>query len=94
MKATKPFPNAAIGVFSASSPISATVPVRYQRGKQYLESKGFRVVDGNLCGKSDFYRSGSIRERADEFNALLHDESISIIMSQSQIGRASCRERV
>lgn len=70
-----------IGVFSASAPISATVPSRYARGKKYLEAKGFRVIDGNLCGKSDAYRSGSIRDRADEFNALLHNPQVDIIMS-------------
>lgn len=70
-----------IGVFSASAPISATVPVRYLRGKKYLEDKGFRVVDGALYGQSDTYRSGSIRARADEFNALLHDPDIDVILS-------------
>ncbi len=70
-----------IGVFSASSPISATVPVRYQRGKAFLESKGFEVVDGSLHGKQDHYRSGSIRERAEEFNQLLYREDIPILMS-------------
>ena len=70
-----------IGVFSPSSPISATVPVRYERGKRYLESKGIRVKNGVLYGKRDFYRSGSIRERADEFNALLHDDEVQILMA-------------
>ncbi|MBQ0091834.1 MAG: LD-carboxypeptidase [Clostridiales bacterium] len=70
-----------IGVFSPSSPIAATVPVRYERGRQYLESKGLRVKDGALYGKRDFYRSGSIRERADEFNALLHDDEVQILMA-------------
>ena len=70
-----------IGVFSASTPISAAVPSRYLRGKKYLEAKGFRVMDGNLFGKSDAYRSGSIRDRADEFNALVRDPQVDIIMS-------------
>ncbi len=70
-----------IGVFSSSSPISATVPVRYQRGKAYLESKGFEIVDGSLWGKQDFYRSGTIRQRAEEFNQLLYREDISILMA-------------
>lgn len=70
-----------IGVFSASAPISVTVPSRYLRGKNYLESKGFRVINGSLYGKGDTYRSGSIRERADEFNALLRDPEVDILMS-------------
>lgn len=70
-----------VGVFSSSSPISATVPVRYHRGKAYLAAKGIRVVDGALFGKQDHYRSGSIKERAEEFNRLLHDDSVQILMA-------------
>lgn len=70
-----------IGIFSSSSPISATVPVRYERGKAYLQSKGYTVIDGALYGKQDSYRSGSILERAEEFNGLLHDERIDILMA-------------
>ena len=81
MKAKRPDGSVGIGVFSASSPISATVPVRYERGVQYLESKGFHVVNGALCGKKDSYRSGSIRERAAEFNELLYRDDVAILMS-------------
>lgn len=81
MKASRPTAPIAVGVFSASSPISATVPVRYARGKQYLERKGFQVVDGMLFGKQDGHRSGSIQERAAEFNALLYDPEIQIVMA-------------
>lgn len=70
-----------IGVFSPSSPISATVPVRYERGKAFLQSKGIEVVDGALYGKQDFYRSGSICQRAEEFNQLLYREDIPILMA-------------
>lgn len=73
--------SACIGVFSASSPISATVPIRYERGKAFLESKGFKVKNGLLYGKQDAYRSGSIKERAEEFNNLLYDDEIKVIMS-------------
>ena len=41
-----------------------------RRGKEYLEAKGFRFLEGSLTGRRDFYRSGTIRERAEEFNAL------------------------
>lgn len=81
MKAQKLTGQINIGVFSSSSPISATVPVRYERGKQYLEEKGFRVIDGSLYGKKDSYRSGSIRERAAEFNQLLYRDDIHILMA-------------
>lgn len=81
MKARKAERNAAIGVFSASSPVSATVPVRYERGVQYLRSKGYSVVHGQLYGKNDHYRSGSIQKRAEEFNQLLYSDEIQIVMA-------------
>lgn len=71
----------AIAVFSPSSPATATVPVRYARGKAYLESKGYRVVEGSLTGKRDFYRSGSIAERAEELNALIRNPEVRCIMA-------------
>ena len=81
MKANKVKGTAKIGIFSSSSPISATVPIRYERGVRYLESKGFEVVHGELYQKKDFYRSGTIRQRAEEFNNLLYREDISILMA-------------
>lgn len=81
MKAQRLGERVTVGVFSSSAPISATVPVRYERGKAYLESKGIRVIDGSLCGRRDGYRSGSIRERADEFNRLLHDDGVQVLMA-------------
>lgn len=46
-----------------------------------MESKGIKVVNGSLYQKKDFYRSGSIKERAEEFNNLLYNNDIQILMS-------------
>ncbi|WP_461811754.1 S66 family peptidase [Faecalimonas sp.] len=73
--------NIGIGVFSSSSPISSTTPIRYMNGKKYLEEKGYKVIDGLLFQKRDFYRSGSILERAKEFNDLLYRDDVQILMS-------------
>ncbi|MEG0308927.1 MAG: LD-carboxypeptidase [Clostridium sp.] len=70
-----------IGMFSPSSPITSTVPMRYKRGKEFLESKGFNIVEGSLTGKSDYYRSGSIKERAEELNELIRNPKVRCIMS-------------
>ena len=81
MKAKRLTGTMGIGIFSSSSPISATVPARYERGVNYLESKGFRVFHGQLCGKKDGYRSGTIKERVEEFNQLLYNDEVQILMS-------------
>lgn len=70
-----------IGIFSPSAPATATAVERYVRGKQYLENKGFVIVEGSLTGKQDVYRSGTPKERANELNELLRDPSIKMIMS-------------
>lgn len=70
-----------IGIFSPSSPITYTVPKRFHRAKAYLEAKGFKIVEGALTGKYDYYRSGSIKERADELNQLIRNPEVKCIMS-------------
>lgn len=70
-----------IGIFSPSSPITYTCPNRFKRSKEYLESKGFKIIEGNLTGKNAFYRSGTIKERAEELNALIRNPKIKCIMS-------------
>lgn len=81
MKVKKMQNKITIGIFSPSSPVSAAVPIRYERGIKYLEEKGYHIIHGNLYGKKDFYRSGSIQERADEFNALLYNDKVQILMA-------------
>ncbi|MGL5694659.1 MAG: S66 family peptidase [Peptostreptococcaceae bacterium] len=70
-----------IGIFSPSAPITAKAPNRFKRGIDYLESKGFKIVEGNLTRKSDFYRSGSIKERVEELNDLIRNPDVKCIMS-------------
>ncbi|AKP67752.1 S66 family peptidase [Companilactobacillus ginsenosidimutans] len=70
-----------IGYFSSSTPITALSPKRFQRAKDFLESKNIHLIPGNLTGKVDFYRSGTITDRADEINQLIHNPDVDIIMS-------------
>lgn len=70
-----------IGIFSPSSPITNTVPIRFRRVKEYLEHKGFKIVEGKLTGKADYYRSGTIKDRAEELNDLIRNPNIQCIMS-------------
>lgn len=70
-----------IGIYSPSSPITHSSPVRYERAKKFLEAKGFEVIEGSLAGKRDFYRSGTIQERVEELNKLIRNPDIKCIMS-------------
>lgn len=70
-----------IGTFSPSSPIIYSCPIRFERAKKYLHDKGFKIIEGNLTGKHDFYRSGNIKERAEELNELIRNPEVKCIMS-------------
>lgn len=70
-----------IAFFSPSSPVTATAPKRFRRAKHFLEEKGFNLIEGSLTGKKDFYRSGSIAERAQELNTLIRNPDVKCIIS-------------
>ena len=70
-----------IGIFSPSAPATATAKQRYIRGKEFLQSKGFQIIEGTLTEKKHGYRSGTPKERAEELNLLLRDSSIKMVMS-------------
>lgn len=70
-----------IGIFSPSVPITKFCPKRFKRSVEFLKKQGFNVLYGSLTGKSDFYRSGSIKERADELNELIRNPEVKCIMS-------------
>ncbi|KRL05884.1 LD-carboxypeptidase [Liquorilactobacillus oeni] len=68
-------------VFILLTSITNLSPERFKRAKNFLEAKRVVLVAGNLTGKRDFYRSGSINQRAAEINQLIYDDTIDIIMS-------------
>ena len=70
-----------IGIYSPSAPITHSSPQRFERARTFLEAKGFEIIEGNLTGKQDFYRSGNIQERAQELNELIRNPEIRCIMS-------------
>lgn len=70
-----------IGIFSPSTPITDICPKRFERSKKFLQNKGFKTIEGNLTGKNDFHRSGSIKERAEELNELIRNPEVKCIMA-------------
>lgn len=73
--------NLTIGIFTSSYPITAIAPEATARAAAYLEANGVSVKFGALTGKQDHYRSGTIEERATEFNNLLYDPEINCLMA-------------
>lgn len=71
-----------IGIMSPSCPITYDAPYPAEIAENYLKSKGFRIIKGNLYGKIDStYRSGSIKDRAEELNELIHNDEVDCIMA-------------
>jgi len=74
-------PEETIGFFSASAPVTVTAPQRFARAQRFIQDKGFGLKAGLLTQKSDFYRAGTIQERAEEFNQLLRCPQVRCVMS-------------
>lgn len=55
----------------------------YNRQRVWDQRKrgGYEIVNGSLYRKQDSYRSGTIQERAQEFNQLLYNEKVQILMA-------------
>ena len=70
-----------IGVFSPSAPATAWIPERTRLAVRFLEDRGFQVRLGALAGRREAYRSGTIRERADELNELIRDPAVKCLMA-------------
>jgi muramoyltetrapeptide carboxypeptidase LdcA involved in peptidoglycan recycling len=70
-----------IGIFSPSYPASAAWTGNTSGDVSFLKEKGFNIKFGSLTGKRDFYRSGSIRERAAELNELIASPDVKCIMA-------------
>ena len=70
-----------IGCFSSSTPITAISPQRFERAQRFLNTQHVTLVTGALTRQRDGYRSGTINARAAELNALIHDDSIDVLMA-------------
>lgn len=71
-----------IGIFSPSYQITYDAPYASKKAEQFLTDKGYKIIKGSCYNKSDCeYRSGTIKERADELNNLIHNDDIKCIMA-------------
>lgn len=71
-----------IGIFSPSAPITKDSPSGLKIAEKFLTEKGFKIKYGSLTGKSDSeYRSGTMKERANELNELIHNDKVTCIMA-------------
>ncbi len=70
-----------IGFFSPSSPATVFAHERFERAKSYLIKAGYLLEAGELTGKHDHYRSGTIQERAEELNRLIRNPEVRCIIS-------------
>lgn len=70
-----------IGIFSPSYVTIYNSPESAKRAEDYLRDNGFQIKHGKLWGKKSAFRTGTPQERADEFNSLLYDPEVDILMS-------------
>jgi muramoyltetrapeptide carboxypeptidase LdcA involved in peptidoglycan recycling len=70
-----------IAIFTSSTPIGALSPARAIRAIEYLTRQGHEVILGTLFYQQDFYRSGTIKQRAQELNELVQHQPIDLLLS-------------
>lgn len=70
-----------IGVFSPSYVTIYNSPESAERAENFLSDNGFAIRHGKLWGKKRAFRTGTPKERADEFNELLYDPEVDILMA-------------
>jgi muramoyltetrapeptide carboxypeptidase LdcA involved in peptidoglycan recycling len=72
-----------IGIFTPSTPGYLYNEEMFQTGVKNLEELGFKVKLGHLTEQraSEGYRSGSPKERAEEFMTLVEDENVHALVS-------------
>ncbi|MCL2362941.1 MAG: LD-carboxypeptidase [Defluviitaleaceae bacterium] len=70
-------PNGTIGIFC---PSHVAIPERYAMQIAGIERMGFKVKHGDNFYKDTWGYAASARERADDFNALIADDSVDAIL--------------
>lgn len=70
-----------IGIIATSSPISVLDEKQIKRGYQYLQDRGFKIVEHPQCRFKKDYTAGSIQERVEAIHQFVKDKEIRCIMS-------------
>ncbi|SES94335.1 Muramoyltetrapeptide carboxypeptidase LdcA (peptidoglycan recycling) [Salinibacillus kushneri] len=70
-----------IGIITPSTPAPVKFKQRYERGLRFLQKLGYEIVEGSCSNKSQAYRSGTIKDRVNEFNELIHNPEVKAIIS-------------
>jgi len=72
-----------IGVITPSTPANVLFREKHLHGIKVLEEMGFVVKEGSLTAKatSQGYRTGSPKERAEEFMELIRDDTVKCIIT-------------
>lgn len=73
--------NIGIGLITPSAPLPAIFPDRFNRGKEYLEKKGFCIKCGHYTSDLSAASSENAYKRAQDINDFYKDSNIDYIMA-------------
>ena len=71
-------PGDTIGLFSSSSP---TTESSVNNIRNYFEKKGYKIKTSSHIFASNGYMAGNAKERSDDLNELVNDDSVKLIMT-------------
>jgi len=76
-------PGDTVGIFTPSAPSHVRYPEKYRHGLEQLRRLGYAVKEGSLTAsrRSQGYRAGSPRERAEELMELILDPEVRAVIA-------------
>src|SRR4051794_7005966 len=69
-----------IGVTAPSSGVQAGLHDMFKQSCKRMKSKGFKIICGDTVWTQEKAKSAPAKKRADEFNEMIRDETINIII--------------
>ncbi|MBN2355059.1 LD-carboxypeptidase [candidate division KSB1 bacterium] len=88
-------PGDLIAIVSPASPPYGEKSRQYQTGVQYLQQRGYRVLEGQHVLKEYGYLAGTDEERAEDLNAMLRNPDVkAIICSRGGYGTPRILHRI
>jgi Uncharacterized proteins, homologs of microcin C7 resistance protein MccF len=80
-----------IGIVSPSTPVTRELAEQFTKGREFLETFGFKVVIGDHVHSADWGYTASPTEKAEDINRMFADDSIKgIICSQGGSTANAC----
>jgi muramoyltetrapeptide carboxypeptidase len=70
-----------LGIIATGNPITLCSDDAISRSYEFLQNKGFKIVEAGCCRKSAGHTAGTVKERVDDLHQFFLDPNIDAIMT-------------